>query len=185
MVKSICTVDACGRFVEGHGLCNMHYQRMVKWGSTDLRVRPPHVAAECSLPTCSDPASARGLCVIHYGRLRRKYGGDLTQNVRGRQVIIPPHERVLARSVLDVDGCWTFTGRLNQHGYATAWDNEQRRARPTHRLVYEALRGPVDPALDLDHLCYNRACVNPDHLDPVTRLDNVRRAHAWERSVAA
>lgn len=45
-----------------------------------------------------------------------------------------------------------------------------------HRYAYEDLIGPVDPALDLDHLCRNRWCVNPYHLDPVPHSVNMARA---------
>lgn len=44
-----------------------------------------------------------------------------------------------------------------------------------HRVVYELLVGPIPPGMDLDHLCRNRACCNPDHLEPVTRSVNNRR----------
>ena len=46
-----------------------------------------------------------------------------------------------------------------------------------HRVAYELLVGPVPDGLDLDHLCRNRACVNPAHLEPVTRQTNLLRGH--------
>lgn len=46
---------------------------------------------------------------------------------------------------------------------------------PAHRLMYEIFRGPVPIGLDMDHLCRNRACCNPWHVEPVTRKENVRR----------
>lgn len=50
-----------------------------------------------------------------------------------------------------------------------------------HRAVYEALVGPIPPELELDHLCRNPACVNPAHLEPVTRKENVRRGY-WGKN---
>lgn len=47
--------------------------------------------------------------------------------------------------------------------------------RVAHRVVWEILVGPIPEGLDLDHLCRNRKCVNPDHLEPTTRQVNLRR----------
>lgn len=47
--------------------------------------------------------------------------------------------------------------------------------RPAHRISYEHFTGPIPAGLHLDHLCRNRACVNPEHCEPVTCRENVRR----------
>jgi hypothetical protein len=47
-----------------------------------------------------------------------------------------------------------------------------------HRVAYEALIGPIPDGLQLDHLCRNRACVNPLHTEPVTQIENIRRGEA-------
>lgn len=75
-------------------------------------------------------------------------------------------------------GCWLWLGTLSK-GYGRVVRNGKGR-RPNasaqaHRLSYIHARGPIGDGLALDHLCRNRCCVNPDHLEPVTIGDNVRR----------
>lgn len=70
---------------------------------------------------------------------------------------------------IDENGCWIWKGYVAKHGYGY-----QGRV-PAHRAVYIEHRGVIPPGLDLDHLCRVRACVNPDHLEPVTRAENLRR----------
>jgi hypothetical protein len=70
--------------------------------------------------------------------------------------------------------CWIWCGPLySGYGRVSIAGNQEK----AHRGVYILLRGPIPSSLELDHLCLHRNCVNPDHLEPVTRLENIRRSH--------
>lgn len=68
--------------------------------------------------------------------------------------------------------CWDWKGSLTYQGYGQFSVNRSKTVR-AHRFAYELLVGEIPRGLVIDHLCRNRACVNPDHLLPVTSKHNV------------
>ncbi len=95
--------------------------------------------------------------------------------------LMPDIDRFCMKLRFDEDtGCWTWTDRLDKDGYGAQFkvgshtDGTRRSVRP-HRFIYAALLEPIPSGLVIDHLCRNRACQNPFHLEPVTALVNHAR----------
>lgn len=85
-------------------------------------------------------------------------------------------QRFMAKVFIFPDGCWLWIASTARGGYGQF--NDGRTMRRAHRWAYEHFVGPIPEGLDLDHLCRVRACVNPAHLEPVTRSVNLKRGYA-------
>jgi hypothetical protein len=84
--------------------------------------------------------------------------------------------RIVDRFLAKVDGplfgCWEWTGYRDRGGYSVFWD---RKTVVGHKWAWEHVNGLTPAGNELDHLCRNRGCVNPLHLEPVTRSENILR----------
>ena len=86
-----------------------------------------------------------------------------------------PLERLLAKAEVPPSwsACWRWIGAGNPKGYGQIV--RDGRLRQAHRVAYELAIGPIPDGLVLDHLCRNRGCINPLHLEPVTSKENTHR----------
>lgn len=122
----------------------------------------------CPFPECNRPVHAGGLCTGHYGQFKK---GKELRPLQPRGLTV--EQRFWAKVDKQPVGCWVWVGASNGHGYGKFYlDGKVVGA---HRVSYELARGPIPEGLVIDHLCRNRACVKPDHLEPVTTQVNIVR----------
>ena len=77
-------------------------------------------------------------------------------------------------------GCWLWTECVGNGGYGCMAVGADRQG--AHRVAYELFKGPIPKGMDLDHLCRVHCCCNPDHLEPVTRKENLRRGVTGQKT---
>jgi hypothetical protein len=169
-----CSVEGCEDATVGRGLCGRHYARWKRTGIVGTAEFGPSGHGRglrrgvCSVEGCGRPHFARGWCRPHYYRVRRT----------GRAVPPTDAERFWAKvdkkgppskERPDLGPCWLWTGARGQGGYGSTGKGG------AHRKAYRLTKGPIPPDFQIDHLCYVRNCVNPAHLEAVTRLENIRR----------
>lgn len=87
---------------------------------------------------------------------------------------------LLNKRVIDDNGCWIWQGQRHKkphgdYGYLHIEWNGVHKTHRAHRLAYEVFVGPIPEGLEIDHLCRNTLCMNPEHLEPVTHTENMRR----------
>ncbi len=76
------------------------------------------------------------------------------------------------------DGCWIWKGHISDRGYGRyRFGGRNCRRQMVHMIAYTLTKGTVPPELELDHVCRNKICVNPNHLEAVTHKENVCRGN--------
>jgi hypothetical protein len=124
-----------------------------------------HPSARMSEPGAAQTAPARG---HHLTR-----GSDMPK--------ITPPPRLDGRVQVTSAGCWEWMKYRTHQGYGAGTFNGSG-GTLVHRWAYETLVGPVPPGLEIDHLCGNRACCNPEHLEAVPHSVNVARGRRAQQT---
>ena len=126
---------------------------------------------ECGWKDCARPRHRGQLCSMHAARRRLGIPMDQAPRIIG-DLEVRFWSKVVPAGALD---CWRWGASLNDGGYGQIMiGNRPLRA---HRVAWELLRGDIPTGLVIDHLCRNRACVNPWHMEPVTNEVNIERGN--------
>lgn len=169
---SACSIHGCPNPAHGRGWCRPHYMRWWRWG--DPLGAPEPRPATCELDGCERPPKGNGLCQPHYDRQRRNGHTGATE-----VLLVLRWPDSLTRRLRPVIGglwCIEYTGKVDKYGYGQI--HARYRHMGAHRAAYEHFVGPIPDGLQIDHLCRNKLCVRPDHLEAVTLAENLRRRDA-------
>lgn len=207
MSNDTCIESECSAAVFSRMMCSKHYQRWYKENRREVvegdprgrRPLPDSGDGSCIESSCGRTAKSRGLCHRHYER-RRLHGLPMpVVEPRSRTRVEPVRESeiskawkarehskvmnlLLANTVAGPGSCLEWQGRRDRGGYGilSVMASEGRRSTQyAHRLMLQASQGGNELAgLHTHHACTNRACINPEHLQPVTVQQNNGEMHA-------
>lgn len=198
MLPKTCSIPECERASRARGMCQMHYGRAVRAGAISQRPNPApetctasgcakahfssgfcgtHYRAAkppCAFDGCTKPTHAQGYCGQHYRRIQR-YG-----DVNEASIIVGDDNARFWSKVSKGETCWEWTGTKDPGGYGSFPMGGKTLG--AHRVSFEMANGTIPDGLDIDHRCHNRACVNPNHLRPTSRKQNVENHSGISRN---
>lgn len=122
----------------------------------------------CGVEGCDQLSTYRYklVCAMHYHRIKVHGSTSLPERPEDHELLM------LNRSIDPDSGCWNWTGTIADTGYGRV------RKAYAHRVAYEFWIGPIPDGLQIDHLCRNRRCFNPEHLEAVTQRENILRGES-------
>ena len=158
----LCTIAGCAKRHKGHGFCSTHLTRWRKHGDPFKKDKPGVPAkepAKCSVTGCEQHFYGKGFCRLHWRRSSQ--GVPLEGNT--------PTHRFMAQ-LIKTETCWEWAGAKSPNGYGVFYLNGRQHY--AHRAALILLNGADLDGQMVDHSCWNRACVNPEHLRLVTTRQN-------------
>lgn len=161
------------RFINGHAWRGRSHPAMTeKWQSLRESRTPVNPSGLC-MCGCGGKTTISPNTVERLGYVK----GEPRRYLPGHH-----NRKSVAEYVVDAEtGCWIWQRARDGKGYGLTKCGGRKNCR-AHRISYERHRGPIPEGMDLDHLCRNPPCVNPDHLEPVTHAENIRRGYARKRA---
>ena len=127
------------------------------------------IERECSVDGCTTKHLAKGYCQKHYMRFWKHGDPSISKSLHEGTAWERVEQRIEKVDTGFYQPCWEFTGSLVRgYGHMT-YDSKNYL---THRISYEHHNGPIPEGMEVDHICCNRKCCNPDHLDAVTHEEN-------------
>lgn len=144
----------------------------------------------CSVDVCERDVYCKGWCRPHY-KANAKYGDPLAKGRPRGTWMVGRYQDDPAVFWSKVDKNGPIPGRCPELGPCRLWARATKPqgygqitwrgkgGQSAHVVAWTLTNGPVGGGLELDHLCMNRLCVNPTHLEPVTHSENIRRAFAF------
>lgn len=161
----LCKYSKCKRPRKEGGYCRAHYTQ--QWRGHVLKPHRDDRPKICIFSDCGRKTFANDLCSAH--NLQKHRGKKLVSLKKPC-----PKEKLLTNIVLcDSTQCWNWQGYTTHDGYGRI--SVKQKNHLVHRLMYEIEIGPIANKLVIDHLCENKSCCNPSHLEAVTQKENVRR----------
>lgn len=162
---SICSVRGCYKDVVKRGMCNMHYVRWYRTGSTSKRRKTGR--DKCYINDCGSDSTAFGLCNKHYSRFRKTGDPEKT-------ITTPTGEprRFYEDVVLQYEGddCLEWPYGLVGNGYPGLWNG--KKSDGVHTIVCEHFHGMRPEGYQTAHSCGNKKCCNHKHLRWATPKEN-------------
>lgn len=132
-------------------------------------------STQCSIDGCGRTTIARGWCTRHWQRWR-KHGDptiDLSPDAKAARTLE-------AKGLLVANGCTIWTGYIARNGYGYMSFRGDRTE--VHRVAWTLANGPIPSGMDIDHQCFNRACMNANHLRLATRSENHQHRQGANRT---